>query len=407
MKKIIALLCVILFAFSLVACESDDPETNYNKALEYLEKGEYEKAHRLLYELGDYKDAAEYLGKFRIYYKKCNVKRPNDSFKLDFKYDDFGNMICSDSFRITKDGIEVFENAITCGFEYDENGRITKRIEGESYYNVYIYDSEGKLLKWEEWRSEKTDKKDKNKEPVLVKTEYVFYRDEFEYDENGNLIKETYYDTEGNVSQITENAYNSNGKLQSVVIYSGEDIIEKYELEYDDNGNLIKFVVVGTSVTEYVYNEASVVVESISKSVETDTPIRKDEYDSAGNIIKTTEYDETGKPTSIKEFVYDSFGKITGDSYYDGEGNVEWESKYEYDKNGNLTEKEEIIHGAEKTSTFTFKYSGFVYFYYPDGIPEITGDDPYYYEDIDHYNLGKFPMVHSFEYNYVRKYINN
>ena len=386
MKRIIALLCVVLFALSLGACGSNDPETNYNKALEYLEKGDYEKAHRLLYELGDYKDAKEYLGKFRIYYTKRSFKAPLGKGTLHFAYDDFGNMICSDSISYEKDGIKVNKNAIICEFEYDENGRITKRINGESNYTVYIYDSEGKLSKREEWRPERADK---TKEPVLVKTEYIVRPDEYEYDDNGRMVKETVYDDEGNVSSVTELTYDSNGRMVEN-IYKDEsgEIQSIFKFEYDESGNLLK-IIDGTLVETCVYDSENVLTEIVGVDTETGAVNYKRIYDSDGNMVKYISYDSNGSVSRTTEYVYDSMGKMTKSVDYDSAGEMEWEQVCKYDKNGNLIENSNTRHGKDKTSTVTYSYSDFVYFYYPDGIPEVMGDDPYDHENIPHYNLGQ------------------
>jgi len=389
MKRIIALLCVILFAFSLVACGSGDPETNYNKALEYLEKGEYQKAHRLLYELGDYKDAAEYLGKFRIYYKTAKVKAPAGTFKLDFKYDDFGNLIVSDSLEYEKEGPSVAENAYTYEFEYDEGGRITKRIDGGYNYTNYIYDSEGNLLKYEVCTYERTDK---SKEPVLVKTEYLVHQDEYEYDENGKLIKETYYDSEGNVSSVSEYTYDSNGRIIKLISHNESDeITMNYAFEYDESGNLTKFMD-GFNVTVYTYSSENVLFESTDSNGETGELYNKATYDANGNAIEYISYESDGSVRVTEKYTYDSFGKATEHTVYDSEGNIEQKEIFKYDKNGNLTEESDTRYSNDKETTVTTLYSNFVYFYYPDGIPEITGDDPYNYEYIDHYNLGYNPL---------------
>lgn len=394
MKRIIALLCVILFAFSLVACGSGDPETNYNKALECLEKGEYEKAHRLLYELGDYKDAKDYLSKFRIYYKKYTVKNYAGSATLDFEYDSYGNLILSDEIEyIGGGGINVIENCFSCEYEYDASGKITKCTYPKGDVTVYIYDAEGKVEKYEIYDASGNFVKEHDyaSDSSTIKQER---------DEDGNLVKETEYDSEGNEISTTEYTYDSNKRVIKRVQRDTEGNESVETLEYNEAGRVTKYVDNAFHTTDiFVYNSENVLTEC-TEYEENGALRSKHEFDDAENMTKATYYDSDGSVKGVDEYEYDSFGKITKIIDYNSDGTVNSKEEYKYDENGNLVKEVSTIRG----STVTYTYSDFVYFYYPDGIPEVTGNNPYNYDYIFHFNLGDLPFNY---YNAIlSEYIN-
>jgi len=131
------------------------------------------------------------------------------------------------------------------------------------------------------------------------------YRKGYEYDNNGNIIKEISYD---------DNYW----------------IVDYYETyEYDSNGNKIK----GTQHSE----------SGISGSTEY-------EYDSNGNKTKETRY-YNGNIASIYEWEYDSNGNAIKEAQYDGSGNIKF--RYEYDSDGIITKYTSYENDGSIRKTYT------------------------------------------------------
>lgn len=322
-KPLILLLCVVLLALPLGACVSDDstkgeqisedPETNYTRALEHLKKGEYEEAHRLFYLIGDYKDAKEYLGKFRIFYQKYTIKSSSGYATLDFQYDDHGNLILADMLALTKNGPVADENALSYKIEYDASGKITKITYRNGEVTVYTYGDDGKLLQHKNYDASGN---------LTEEQGYPLSEIKQEYDESGNLIKETEYDSQGNVVRTLEYTYDSN---QRIVEYRSEeeDVSFSYQFVYNEKGRLKEVCGgLGGFNIEYIYNDAGKLIKSSETYVDTGKLFRTCEYDSNERIVKAIVYTDGGIIANIDEFSYDSAGKLTKHAEYDSEGEL-------------------------------------------------------------------------------------
>lgn len=180
-----------------------------------------------------------------------------------------------------------------------------------------------------------------------------------EYDDNGNVVKRTDY-KDGNVDQITRNAYDDEGRLKN----SQRDIsgfffgTAFYSYQYDEAGNLLKESFTAhydcsdttqpsydsEGYVEYVY-ENGVLVKLLESQTDyeadtyTTTSHEEYEYDGQGQLIKTTVYSSGTNTEEILEceifFEYDEEGNLTKKttSY---EGKTDEEEIYEYDASGNL-----------------------------------------------------------------------
>lgn len=230
MKRIIAFMCVVLFAVSLVGCGSD-PEANYNKALEYLEQGEYEKAHRIFYELGDYKDAEEYLGRFKVCFTKSTQKYRGNTVTVNCEYDGCGNLIMQD--KPTSIGYDVIEDALKYEYTYLSSARILTRTDYELNDNgeydlvsvtEYDYDRETqKLIKHRKYNAagdlEEKYTYTENDEVSDNTTEAC----ELTYDDHGNVIKRLVYSSDGSIQLEETYEYDKNGNLTKVSSTVGQD----------------------------------------------------------------------------------------------------------------------------------------------------------------------------------------
>ena len=228
MKKNIALLLGLVLGLGFVSCSSDDDDDDYTNG-----EGKYlAEEIRTRYDWKDGKRSSE--GKTYSIYRydekgqTINVEYPSDGDRVNIKYDENGREIENDY----------------------------QRSNNSSFKNIFEYNSWGK---------------------VSVKNRYVEDRlsetVEYEYDNNGRVIKETdtyhyvngtsktatifaygygekadttylYYPNNGGFYRKSINERNShNGILRSTVVYAnGDTDVLEYEYEYDSKGRITKSV---------------------------------------------------------------------------------------------------------------------------------------------------------------------
>ncbi len=150
-----------------------------------------------------------------------------------------------------------------------------------------------------------------------VKTETITHDDGsysvVEYDENGYMVKQMIYNSDGTLWLISE--YGENRKEIKTTYYSPDGKVSQVD-EYDENRNVVKH-------TSYV--DGVVYAWEIS------------EYDENGNEIKTTYYfpDGTVSSWSIHEYEYNENGRTVKTTYYSSDGTTNSWAIHEYDENEN------------------------------------------------------------------------
>lgn len=156
------------------------------------------------------------------------------------------------------------------------------------------------------------------------------YQVAFEYDANGNKIKETdangnitlfSYDERGNITSITDplgQQYTytylpGNNKVTSFTDPKGQ----KAEMLYDANGNLIKLTEPGNLVSTATYNASG----DILTTTDPEGNVLNYQYDAAGNLVHVS-----GPEGFESSFTYNGRGEMT--SFTDSRGNT---GQLEYD----------------------------------------------------------------------------
>jgi YD repeat-containing protein len=221
--------------------------------------------------------------------KKAVQENSYDS-KQSLKEDE--NSVDVDEVKVIKSITSYNEDGIIqlCK-EYDSEGNCTKLIN---------YDSEGNSVHFFEW----------------------------EYDTEGNVIKCTSCEPNGDNRQETEYEYeyDAKGNVVEGTGYSYGYVSEKQE--YDDRGNIIK-------VTYYD-------IEAEAEGIDSFNGYNEIIYDDSNNEIKSTWYDSEGDIDSYDEYEYNTKGDRTKIIYYtDGKvvSETEFEYEYEYDGEGNIIKK--------------------------------------------------------------------
>ena len=184
----------------------------------YVYEYEYDGSGNIVSEKGDtteeYIIAGEstkfdqtYLREYRYNEQGILVWENDDGVVIE--YDDYGNMINNDGWEIIN--------------EYDDSGRLTRtRAKTSGSYTLYWYDIAGKLLK--------TKTYDDN-DHLLGYTKY-------EYDTDGFLAKETSVYEE----EKTEYEYDKQGKITLEVYYNEDGSLDsREEYKYDEFGNEILY----------------------------------------------------------------------------------------------------------------------------------------------------------------------
>ena len=201
------------------------------------------------------------------------------------------------------------------------------------YMQATSYDSEGNVtsIKKEEYD---TDGNIIN--TIFYDANGTAYRsEEYQYDNNDNLIMSARYDENKNLTSKTE--YDSNGNQLSAISYDENGDIEQHtENTYDENGNRIKYVSYfsdGSIQSQSYYNTNGNVIESISYDEDRSiTSQRTCEYESDGSIHiseLTKDYDNNSLYVE-NEYFYDSNWNILKEVNYNASGEVYNQTEYEY-----------------------------------------------------------------------------
>lgn len=142
------------------------------------------------------------------------------------EYDDFGNMINNDGWKIVND--------------YDDSGRLTRSLAKTSgQYTLYEYDSAGNLVKKSSYHADgglyggTEYEYDAN---GILEREVSVYEDEkceYQYDKQGNIIFEAYYDSDGSLDSKEEYKYDEFGNEILYTRYEPDgSVAEKRETKY-------------------------------------------------------------------------------------------------------------------------------------------------------------------------------
>lgn len=203
-------------------------------------------------------------------------------------------------------------------YEYDENGNLVKTNNSIAA----VIDFDGNPIR------------DNNSD-----IEYEHSLTVYEYDANNNKTKEAVCDEDGNISHWWEYEYDANNNMTKYIWYGSDGSIfgeTEYEYEYDANNNVTKRIQYNSDGSiyewiEYEYDAKSNLIKEIPSNPDLSNPDSDDqtryeyeyeyEYDVNNNKIKSTEY----------YFIYLDDELI----YEEIRGWTEWE----YDANSNMTKE--------------------------------------------------------------------
>lgn len=199
-------------------------------------------------------------------------------------------------------------------------------IDGIVYRKFYAAGKEGIGILWEELCCSEMEFNTQGKVSKIVK----YYNNELsskylkEYDDEGRLIIEKYYDAQGGNTTNTRFKYDKWGDLIEEVILHTQAPTTRYLYTYDRQGRLIQIYEITkyNHWVTYLYNEDDNII------------MRADIFPNGSfGIIETYSYDKNG---NIEHSLFkESFESFT---------------YYEYDLDGRVTKKVTESHGIETDS---------------------------------------------------------
>jgi len=164
-----------------------------------------------------------------------------------------------------------------------------------------------------------------------------FYRLERYSYEGDNLVEETYYDGENNLTGNNKYSFDAQGNLLSAAKFDvDKSLLSEKKYEYDDNNNRIK---------EQSYNREGELTQQTNYS-----------FDDNGNKLSETLYDSEGEQILQQTLAYDDSGQLIEKFYYNADGTVDRGFEYSYTEAGEILETKNYIFGGAHFSTDVCEY---------------------------------------------------
>lgn len=292
----------------------EDAEVYLDFADRYIREGDFETA--LKYAEEGYKVT----GNKRLREKADMIRSGGniyDSFGRRVRvtgYDSEGNISWQHKFSYNLEVMDYNPVSVTA---YDEHGTEIGRIELkydkrrfrdiDSYYIIDTGTGEIGLIKYS-YPDAYTKKAEWYRDPEGKELDYYYIT---EYDENGRLIRDEWYDADDVLYEYGVAVYDENGNVVRKNWYECDINGEEYTLfsytvkEYDTDGRLVK--------EEEYYSDGQLRGYYIS------------EYDTDGRMIKYSSYDKNGVLKWYDAYKNDEDIKGLGIEHYDKDGNLIYE----------------------------------------------------------------------------------
>ena len=217
-------------------------------------------------------------------------------------------------------GDKDFNLSVELRYQYDNNGRLIRFERYESPYGLdyeEFYEYHGSTVTHTAKFHYKDGSTDVgvikitynepyiDQEPIVLRKDYYngFYKyktghREYDYDDNGNLLKEAYFNEEGELGIYTEYEYDEQGRLSR-------------RTDYKENGEIARcqdsYVYNGTEETHRAYYKGPSGSESTTSIVKV---VYCDSRMDLGRILSRTVYDENMAETGFWRWEYDSLGRL-------------------------------------------------------------------------------------------------
>lgn len=192
------------------------------------------------------------------------------------------------------------------------------------------------------------------------------YNEEYEFDRFGNVTRCLSYfgkkADENSESYKSKYDYNSDGTVKTETYYC-EDFSETVNYEYDSQKRVIREIRFTSEnpqdscVTDYTFNAAGFLISVKTSDLNSKELLSSLEYkyDSAGNMIESTENVYEGKVLVSYEKIthkYDAQGNCIAEKY-SGKDSAPFTREYKYDKNGFVIEENDSSESGGSVSYYT------------------------------------------------------
>ncbi len=349
MKKITALLLCLLLLLGVVltSCDGEEEGTSEEEtSSQAQDQDEENKSEENNTEnkpsdpkLEAYSEALQHLN-------EGEIEKAYDLFLIIKDYRDVSTYLERFSFGYQTSFSYENDYGFVSHYEYDEYGRpIVQRYFSTMSKNMTVirqeYNEKGNLIKQSYQYSpqniqETTYEYDERGNLIRQNDPYLNGDGTYKlaaYDEKGNLTRISYYDFSENEPYFEEfYEYNEEGQRTKLTQKSTKyEYIDTYEYEYDVGGNMVKESVTYRGVLQY-FSEY--------------------EYDERGNKIKRSHYtnkDSFAEPRAVWSWEYDENGKLTVEAYEHESEDYISKTEYEYDSDGNCLKQNYFIDGHLQT----------------------------------------------------------
>lgn len=221
---------------------------------------------------------------------------------------------------------------------------------------------------------------------------------EYEFDRFGNVTYYLSYDgnntDENSDSYKKEYDYNGDGTVKTERIYYYDAFSITVNYEYDSQKRVIREIrfigenLQDSRVIDYIFNAAGLLISAKTSDLNSKELLSSLEYkyDSAGNMIESTENGYEGKVSVLYEKIthkYDAQGNCIAEKY-SVKDSAPFTREYKYDKNGFIIEENS-----------SFESGGTVYYYTRDKYGNPLTAEMY---EVD--SSGKKTLVYKQSYTY-------
>ncbi len=222
---------------------------------------------------------------------------------------------------------EYWQDNLSMEFTYDEEERLIREMEYDDFGNEY---------KYTDYQYDESGRECLAEHHTYGTDDLLHSYGDYQYDENGNVISRTWYDThtgERTPLYVYQYTYDADSRLlnRSEIAMDPVYVSHYFEYEYDEQGNK-------TASHEYALREANVTADAVKADGEYSYYTYDNEYDGQGRLTSSLlwyriidgEEKNPSAYTTKTVYEYDSDGNLVKESSYDNKDGCYAYTEYAY-----------------------------------------------------------------------------